>query len=847
MKISLEWLSEYVDLAEKSPEEIAKTLTDLGLEVENIEAISPLSGEVIVGRIEKAEQHPDADRLRVCQVNLGKDEPVQIVCGAPNARAGLTVCVASPGAVLPGDLKLKKSKIRGVESAGMILSYEELGLATSSEGIIELPADLALGSCVASYFKLNDFVLHLSITPNRGDCLSYIGIARELCAKWSCTLRVPSLEIPNDLAHSATLVDLKASEAKYCARFTAAKLEGYQDGSSPPWVYRRLKASGMRSISLMVDVTNYVMLEMGQPLHAYDLDRLPSEQLSVDLARENEHLETLDGLSRELSALDLVIRSGTQAVGLAGVMGGAATEVRPESRRILIESASFDPGFVRKTAKHHSLHSEASHRFERGIDAARCAQACLRAVELAKSWSSDSTMILSAFQDCRPHPEAEKNIALRPSRAKQILGLSFFESKDMIRILKNLGLVLLDQADDRTLWQIPSWRHDLQREIDLIEELARVHGFEKILPQLSFVEMQGGREEPALATLDLLREAVAGLGFSETITFPFLSQSDLDALSLSENHPYRKSLRLENALSEQENLMQTSLIPALLKAQEAARGRGQTGARLFQIARAYFRPEASGDGFHPYFAKLASCQKTWHLSELAAGEAGRAQERNMLALFVDEIWKKKSWDTAEEIASNFFHLKQVLIDLLQGFAWVDLDFKSTADFKDDLPFLHPYKSAWVYVEGVPVGYLGELHPELYLEKGFNGRKKALVAELSLDLLLGSCLRAMKEQGRPHPASSKFPSVDRDLCILVDEATANEAVCEALMTCPTSKNLRSLRLVDLYRGDKIPSGKKSLTYQLLFQSPDKTLKDEQVAGEFARLIEHLKSRVALEFR
>jgi phenylalanyl-tRNA synthetase beta chain len=834
LRISLNWLNEYLPIADLEPSAIAKALTDIGLEVEAIESIATIQGDVVVGKILKAEKHPDADSLKVCQVDVGRGEALEIVCGAPNAREGLVACVALIGSTLPGDFKIKKSKIRGVTSNGMMLAEDELGISKNHDTIIELPASTKLGSSVAELYKLNDTVLVLGITPNRADCLGYLGVARDLAAKLDIPLNevdVSALMTDNQLS-TAKQVKIEVESADDCPRFCAIALNGVSATKSPLWMEKRLTAAGMRPINMIVDVTNYVMLEFGQPIHAYDVRNLSGNTIKVRRAKAGEKLTTLDGNERKLSENDILITDSEKAVGLAGVMGGANTEVAGDTTAIIVEVASFDAAKVRSTSKRLGIHTEASHRFERGTDMTVLNLVVKRVAALLQQVAMEQGLpapkVAADVVDLYPAPVALAKVALRISRAKRILGVSVLEQEKAIKILASLRFNFLDKTEDRLLFEIPAWRADVTREIDLVEELGRMIGFDQIPYATPMMDIAPLFENPLIEFLDEARVSMSERGFSETISLPFVSEQDLAKFQIPEGHPLRQNIVLTNPLAEETSLMQPTLAINLVKAVALNRRYGKKGCRLFECGRSYHanKIETSQWSYLTHLSRAST-----HLVEKAKSES-RATEKNLIAAMMDQPFAPKNWQTAGANAS-FYHLKSVAISFLKSFGIDNPEF--SAPPAGEIPFLHPGASALVSVGKTVIGYLGHLHPETCLAFDLDTDPSPLLLEFALDEVL-TC----KGKARSYAVNiNRFPPVTRDLAFVVNRGLSYNQLRTIISKFPRKKYLKEFHLFDLYEGEHVASDKKSAAISLAFQSPDKTLQERDVEHEITGLINWLK--------
>ncbi len=844
MKIPLNWIKQYVDLEEYSVQEIADTLTNLGLEVESVEAISLLDDKVVVGKILAAEPHPNAEKLQVCNVDVGAKQPLTIVCGAPNAREGLLVATAQVGAVLPGAFKIKASKIRGEKSSGMLCSAKELGIGTEDDGIIELESNSDLGTPLNQLYKLNDTIFEIGLTPNRSDCLGYIGVARDLAAKLKKPLRIPL--IPEDFGDSTldtqSMVKVDIVDNEACGRFTALYVENVKTIASPLWLQRFIENAGMRSINLVVDVTNFVMLETAQPIHAYDLRDIEGGVIRVRLAQDGETLTTLDGQERKLQSQDIVIADEKKAVGLAGVMGGENSEVKSDTSAIVIEVAHFNPIAVRKTAKLHNIHSEASHRFERGIDISNTAYVAQRVAQLLVQCLKEqdpATAVRTAGTIIDIYPQAliPAKIALRTDRLRKLTGIRSITQSECIDYLQGLGFKFLDKTEERALFEVPSWRLDIERETDLIEEVARLHGYNKIPNTLPMMEIRTLPERPLISFLDECKYTIATQGYSEVISFPFISNFDLERFNIKNTHPFSAAVELLNPLVEEQRQLRTSVVFGLLKALVTNRKHGVKGVRLFEAARNFYR----FDHNHSFEFGI------WkHLQENGSHITGQARqdyrpiERNIIAAILDHPFTEKTWQSPE-IEASFFHGKEALTNLVHAMGVRDIDFTSIN--AEEIPWLHPGAAATVHSGSLLLGYVGELHPRTVKAYELNLDHSPVVFEVDIEQVY-----LASQQGKHYRGSiTKYPPLTRDLAFVVEKSIIHSDFCDAFESFNRRKNLSSYRLFDVYEGKNLASGKKSMAFSLEFQSDKKTLTDKEVEKEVQALVDWFKQRLSAELR
>lgn len=851
MRVSLKWLNEYVDLSGWSADHIADILTELGLEVESIEKSSPIGDSVVVGKITSANPHPNAETLRVCKVDVGNKELLDIVCGAPNAREGIYVVVATVGSVLPGDFKIKPTKIRGEVSNGMMASAQELAISDDHEGIIELAGNPVLGKPASEVLGLTDHILTLKITPNRADCFGYIGLARDICAKTRRDLRLPAVlpENKKDI-NLQTSSHLKVTiDSKGCSRFVGLFVDNVKTIPAPKWMQRRLEAAGMRPINLIVDTTNYVMLESGQPIHAYDVRDLSKNEIIVRNAAQGETIVTLDGQSRNLVASDILICDANKAVGIAGVMGGQNSEVKEDTQGIIIEVANFDPPSVRATSKRLGLKSEASHRFERGVDlfhlphvAWRVATLICRAIEEANTAATDKLPIprvASKLVDIFPEPPATRRIALRVSKARQLLGMAAITADACIGHLKSLGFTLVDRTEDRLLFEIPTWRVDMERETDLIEEVGRLEGYDRVVPALPYMNILPNREDPFIDFQEKSRINTSLAGFQEIISFPFTCADDAEKLRLWPTHPLYPTLTLANPINDRLAKMQATLAGGLIEAVVQNRRHGRIGTALFEQGRGYMAHDAKSRAPHQFPAWKNLHRSSRHLSEKAKLEATRPIERHYLAGILDQPWARQSW-TGAEAAASFFHGKDLIVQLLASLgikieAWKKLE-------TEEVPFLHPTSSAGIWADDFCLGFLGELHPEVCHRYDLEIAKAPVIFQLDLESLF--LVRGDKK--KVDSTIWKFPAVSRDLAFIADSKTTHGDFQAALKEFK-SQNLQDFSLFDVYQGPNVEPDKKSFAYSFRFRSADRTLTDKEIEKEIESIISWTKAKLGAVVR
>lgn len=786
MKFSENWLRELVFVpADRA--ELAHRLTMCGLEVESTEVLGGSLDGVVIGEIIEATQHPNADRLRVCSVSVGGDAPLQIVCGAPNARVGLKAPLAIVGATLPGGLEIKAAKLRGVDSFGMLCSAKELALDADASGLLELPVDAPAGQPLATWLGLPDAVIELGLTPNRSDCLGMRGLALEVAAEFASEVRLqPITAIVPDHADQ---LPIRLTPGAGCPRYCGRIISGLDGAArSPEWMVERLRRSGLRPISALVDVTNYVMLELGQPLHAFDADRIDGA-IQVRRALAGEPCTLLDGRAVALDPEFLVIADNGGAVALAGVMGGHSSRITDTTRRVFLESAHFTPSAISGRARRLGMHTDASHRFERGVDPELPRLALERATELLQQIAGGAAGPVNEAVISDELP-ARSAVRLRHARLARVLGIDITAAA-VERILVALGMQVTATDDGWTVVP-PSRRFDIEIEEDLIEEVARIHGYDQIPTVAPRGELVVKPVSESRLPLIRLRERLVARGYVEAITFAFLGETELQRWGMAQD-----TLALANPLSSDLAIMRTSLLPGLVSALVRNQYRQQSRVRLFEIGRSY----------------RAGCSapiETELLSMIVSGEA-----------------RPEQWgESARPV--DFHDLKGDVEALLaSGGRWV-------AGGPD---CLHPGRRAQLLIGDQVVGFIGALHPDLARQLDVTG--EVLVAELSLD--------AVRERPRPNPGElSRYPSVRRDLALVLPERV-DYASLDRCVIAAAGGLLRELRLFDVYRGAGIESGCKSFAIGLIFQDDSRTLGDADVDRLVAAVVERAAAELGAQVR
>jgi len=800
MNVTYNWLKEFVDF-ELSPEVLADLLTMLGLEVEGMEKQGSGMDDVVVALVEEKKQHPNADKLSLCRVNNGR-EVLDVVCGAQNFKQGDTVVLAQIGSVLPGDFKIKRSKIRGEESCGMLCSEKELGLAEESPGIMVLPDGLPLGVPVFEALGLKDTLLEIGLTPNRADCLSVAGIAREIAAKLGTRVRYPDATMTEGTAEAEATISVTIEDADLCPRYAARYITGCRIAPSPEWLVKRLNAVGMRSINNVVDVTNLVMMELGHPLHAFDCDRLSGGRIVVRRAGEGELFTTLDDQVRTLTTDDLVICDAARPVALAGVMGGLNSEISDTTTNILLESAWFKPAAIRRTSKRLGLHTESSHRFERGADIGMVIRALDRAASLITQLSGGT--VARGVVDVYPVTMVQPTITMRPGYAGELLGIDI-SGEEVADILVRLECSVRETIEGTLEVIPPTYRIDIAREIDLVEEVARMKGFDTIPATMPVARVVSDLPTLHQRLERSVRDILVNNGMNEIINFSFTSPDAADKLLLALDDIRRTAIKLANPLVAEQSVMRTSLLPGVLEVVARNSSFRTMDLKLFEIRRRY----------------LPTAEEMPHEPLCIAGAITGSRTDT-------------SWSSSSE-AVDFYDVKGILENLLEtlhirGVSWV-------ADVPE--PYLHPGKSCSIMVGKVRIGALGEIHPTV--QANFEIEKPVFAFELDFEKLV-----PLAHQKRTISAPSRFPDSTRDIAMLV----ADDVQAERIVSCVNgvrAREIEQVEIFDLYRGAGIQEGFKSIAIRVRYRSYERTLTDDEIGVIHTRVVAALVDKLNVSIR
>ncbi len=815
MKVSLKWLNEYVDVPSDT-QEFCDRLDLTGTGVEGLEETGAQFKKVVVGQILEKEAHPDSDHMWVCKVSVGaantdadgNPEPLQIVCGAQNFNAGDKIPVAMIGAEF-GDFKIKKSKLRGVTSYGMNCSERELGLGSNHDGIMILPADAPVGTPFAEYMKLSDKIIDLEITPNRPDCLSVEGLAREVGAMYRTDVRYPSMDLTEGEEATEDAVDVTVAEEGRCPRYTARVIRGVKVGPSPDWLVERIVASGARSVNNVVDVTNYILFLLGQPLHAFDFDKVKSADgkahIVVRPAEEGEKLTTLDGQERMLTPDMTVIATPERAVALAGVMGGLDSEVTDDTVDILLEAATFDPAHTSRTSRNLGLISESSMRYERKVDAGRITRnADFAAALMAKICGGTVSRGLVDVWTVKDEPF---DLQFRIPRFCAMMGADVPRA-DIEDILERLGCKVEDDGSNTLHVIAPTWRPDLEREIDLYEEVLRLYGMEKVPATLP-----GGRDRipvktPTQRIVEKLNRVLPACGLNETMTYSFAEPGELERLRMSEEG-LGEPVELINPINAEQSQMRRSIIPGLLRSIAYNQSHGVENIQLYEVGRVFFGHEGH--------------QLPREAQRLAGVLAGSMAE--------------KSWNT-NPAPFDFFDGKGVLESIARELALPKVRFRVLEG--PAAGHLQPGRAAEMLSGGTVIGWVGELHP--LAVDAYDAKGPVVAFELDIDALVKSARPARDFVDIP-----EFPPVSVDVAFIVDEDVTNEKLMQRMHSAG-GKLLSSIRLFDVYRDEKrLGAGKKSMAYSLEYRAADRTLTGEEVEKAHSKLIKKVCGGLGAEIR
>lgn len=802
MQVSIKWLKDYIDFTE-TPEQLADKLTMAGIPVENV--VDPGEGleKVVTGRIEKLEPHQNSDHLQICTMNVGLAENIIIVTGAQNVAEGQVVPVAMVGAHLPNGMKISKGKLRGVASNGMLCSAQELKLdleklpEEQKTGIFILPSDTPVGIPAKDVLGLNDVVLEFELTANRADCFSVFGLVREIAAITGNKPHFPEIKVnEDDNTKLNDIFSVEIADPDLCSRFSTRMLKNVKIGPSPEWMQQRLEGAGIRSINNVVDVTNFVMIELGHPMHAYDYDKITGKKLIARRAIEGEELHTLDDTSRKAKGEMLVIADSEKAAGLAGIMGGFETEITDTTTTVVLESADFYGPCIRRTARACGLSSEASGRFERGVDSETTIKALDRAAQLLQEMGACT--VCEGIVDVYPNPKQANYVTFTPEQINNHLGTNI--AKDvMLNIITSVGFDVTKDENDEITVKVPSWRNDVTCMADISEEIARLHGFDKIKSTLpNGVSMQG-TQSAKQTFIDKVKASLSSQGLYETISFALTNEETFNKLNIPQDSPLRKAVPIMNPLSDEYPLVRTTLLSSIFDNLARNLARKNDDVALFEVGSVFF-PKA-----------LPVTELPDEVVKIAGAITGR---RNA-----------QGWNQANDMV-DFYDAKGIIEELLANLRVTRYTVEASTHYA-----MHPGKTALFKKGRDVIATVGEVHPAVLSAYGIT--KPVYIFELDATTVMKYMAKDLKYKALP-----KYPATSRDLAMLVD-VDVNAADIEKAMTKVAGQNLTQITLFDVYTGKQVEEGKKSLAFSLTFQSNDKTLTDAEIDPAIEKIVAKLQ--------
>ncbi|SMC94530.1 phenylalanine--tRNA ligase subunit beta [Sporomusa malonica] len=808
MRASIKWLKDYVEINE-TPEKLADMLTMAGIPVAAVETLGKNISGVVTGRVIEIGPHPDADKLSVCKIDIGT-EVLTIVTGATNVRQGHIVPVATVGAELPSGMSIQPTKLRGMLSSGMLCSTEELNIdnkLVSSEarnGIYILPNDTEVGIDIRTALGLDDVVLEFELTANRADCFSIIGIAREIAVLTGAVLKKPMLSLKEAGTEKATsLTNIQITDPSLCPRFAARMLTNIKVGPSPAWMQQRIQAAGMRPINNVVDVTNFVMLELGQPMHAYDYNLLARHSLVVRKPNPGEKLTTLDGVKRELEPDMLVIADAVQAVGIAGVMGGLATEVTGSTQNVLLEAASFKGVSIRRTSRALGLRSEASGRFERGVDTANVIKALDRAAKLLEDMGA--CQVCPGIVDVYPDMQLPRQVAFTPEQINKYLGTDI-PASTMIDILKRLEFDVDAGAEQITV-TVPTWRGDVTMPADICEEIARIYGYNNVPSTTPAGCMAQGKQSNTQTIVDKIKALLTGSGFSEIISFSFSHPDALDKLNIPEGSTLRRTIEVLNPITDDFPILRTTLLGGVMDTIARNLSRKNEEFKLYELGSVYLPKELP-------------------LKELP-------DEPLMLCGALIGKRHTLAWNQTRDTV-DFYDAKGSVEVVLEGLGINDYIVEAASNVS-----LHPGKTAAIKKDGDLLGVVGEVHPEVLNSYEIN--RKVYLFELNVEALVKHAAAKPSYQALP-----KFPAITRDLALVLSENVPAGAVTQAIIE-NAGPLLTAVQLFDVYTGQQVTAGSRSLAFSLTFRANDRTLTDVVIDEHYRNIIVYLEKTFAAKLR
>ncbi|XJZ26425.1 phenylalanine--tRNA ligase subunit beta [Bacillota bacterium Lsc_1132] len=803
MFVSYKWLQDYVDLSGVSAKELAEKITKSGIEVEGVEVLNEGIKGVVTGYVVEREKHPNADKLNKCLVDIGGEAPVQIICGAPNVAQGQKVAVATVGAVLPGNFKIKKAKLRGEESNGMICSLQELGIEGKivpkeyTSGIFVFPADTPVGENAMALLNRDDEILELGLTPNRADCLSMLGVAYEVAAILNRKVKLPETDLKPSNEKAADYIKVTVEATDDNPLYTAKVIKNVKIGPSPLWMQTRLMSAGIRPHNNVVDITNYILLEYGQPLHAFDYDRLGSKEVLVRRAKDGEVIQTLDDVERTLTAEHLVITNGKVPVALAGVMGGANSEVNADTTTVLLESAYFTGATIRKASKDHGLRSEASARYEKGVDPNRVRAAGDRAAYLMAKYANGEVLEGTVAVDTLNVEPAVVSITLE--KINRVLGTSLV-MRDVEAIFARLQFKTSTDGDMITV-TVPTRRGDIKIEEDLIEEVARLYGYDEIPKTLPVGSSTPGRLSDYQQKRRVVRHFLEGAGLYQAVTYSLTSEERVAQYALEKREP----IRLAMPMSEDRSMLRMSIIPQILEVLKYNSARQNDSLAVYEIGAVF----------------------------LANGKDVQPDEQEHLAGAITGLWLSHSWQ-GEKKPVDFFLLKGILEGLFEK-----LGVTSQISYKKaNVDSMHPGRTAEILLNDNKIGFIGQVHPNMQKEMDL---KDTFVFELNLQAILNASTEPLQ-----YTAIPRFPSITRDIALVADAKTEAGALKEIIFAAGQPL-LTEAAVFDLYEGEHMEKGKKSIAFSLKYMDPERTLTDEEVTKVHEKVLQALEEKTGAVLR
>ncbi|MGI8383119.1 phenylalanine--tRNA ligase subunit beta [Robertmurraya sp. P23] len=803
MFVSYKWLQEYVDLSGVTATELADKITKSGIEVEGVEILNEGMKGLVVGHVLEREQHPNADKLNKCLVDVGEGEPVQIICGAPNVDKGQHVIVAKVGAVLPGNFKIKKAKLRGEESHGMICSLQELGVESKfvakefSEGIFVFPNEVTVGDDALELLNRDDQILELGLTPNRADCLSMLGVAYEVAAILGREVKLPKPEVTSTSEKASDYISVTVDAPEDNPLYVAKVIKNVKVGPSPLWMQTRLMAAGVRPHNNVVDITNYILMEYGQPLHAFDYDRFGSKEILVRRAHQGESMTTLDDTKRTLTTDHLVITNGKEPVALAGVMGGANSEVEAGTTTVLLESAYFVGAPIRKASKDHGLRSEASARYEKGVDPNRVRAAAERAAELLALYANGEVLEGSVEADALKVEPAVVSITLEKINGVLGTDISMDEVKD---IFARLQFTTSVEGNEITV-TVPTRRGDITIEEDLVEEVGRIYGYDNIPKTLPKGASTPGKLSDYQKKRRIVRRYLESAGLYQAVTYSLTNEAKATQFALDNREP----VKLAMPMSEDRSVLRLSILPQLLEVVKYNSARQNDSIALYETGAVF----------------------------LATEQDKLPEEKEHLAAAITGLWHQQPWQGEKKVV-DYYVLKGVLEGLLAR-----LGLTGRVEFRQaTVEGMHPGRTADLLLDNEKIGFVGQIHPNVQKELDL---KETYVFELSLKALLEAEIAPLRYESIP-----RYPSITRDIALVVDKEVVAGKISD-IITEAGGNLLKDVSVFDLYEGDRLEEGKKSIAFSLRYYDPEKTLTDEEVTKAHEKVLHAVEEQAGAVLR